>query len=148
MVFQSKETKLQNLSPSRTPPPFVAATGFGDGIFDENLTLPLRAIVGCHNEVSYRYAAVTMRLRRDLTWTVCSPIFEQIEELAIPLSDMNRYLDVVHRFQSLKVVQFTMDEPGGFFLPPTVYERQSMPLTQKDVDDLETSKKNMTDSSG
>ncbi|GJJ74931.1 hypothetical protein EMPS_07289 [Entomortierella parvispora] len=56
------------------------------------------------------YGTLTGAIRQDLTWTLCSPVFEQIQALMIPLSDLDRYLDAVERFKSLKEVSFKMDE--------------------------------------
>jgi len=56
------------------------------------------------------YGTLAASIRRDLTWTLCSPVFEQIREMIIPLSDMGRYLDAIERFKSLKEVSFKMDE--------------------------------------
>ncbi|KAG0036724.1 hypothetical protein BGZ83_003631, partial [Gryganskiella cystojenkinii] len=73
----------------------------------------------------FRYGALSVTLRRDLTWTLCSPVLEQIHSLIIPLSDISRYLDSIERFQSLKSVTFIMDElltlpPPLFFNGPPV----------------------------
>ncbi|GJJ74768.1 hypothetical protein EMPS_07126 [Entomortierella parvispora] len=141
MVFRSKENQRQVRSMGDIDPsgyvPFVAPACFGEGAFDENLPLPPRVCVGHLSDEPFRYAALSILLRREVTWTVCSPILEQIQDLVIPLSDVHRYLDVVHRFRSLKSVQFKMDE---LLQPPMPYERQSIPLTQRDVDDMESGK--------
>ncbi|KAF9329712.1 hypothetical protein BG006_007251 [Podila minutissima] len=48
--------------------------------------------------------------RRALTWALCSPSLENLRKLDIPLSDIERYLGVIHRFESLSDVTFIMDE--------------------------------------
>ncbi|KAF9313887.1 hypothetical protein BG003_004731 [Podila horticola] len=50
-----------------------------------------------------------VHLRVTLTWTLCEPILEQIQSIDIPLSDIDRYLSVVHRFRSLSSVNFIDD---------------------------------------
>ncbi|KAG0344073.1 hypothetical protein BG004_004765 [Podila humilis] len=50
-----------------------------------------------------------MDLHRDLTWTLCQPILEQFVSITIPVSDIQRYLPLVHRFSSLKFVTFQLD---------------------------------------
>lgn len=61
---------------------------------------------------------VASHLRTTLTWTLCEPILEQIKSIDVPLSDIARYLAVVHRFQSLTFVNFVIDiavdyQPGA-----------------------------------
>ncbi|KAG0338893.1 hypothetical protein BG000_003170, partial [Podila horticola] len=48
--------------------------------------------------------------RRALTWALCSPSLENMRKLDIPLSDIERYLGVIHRLESLSGVTFVMDE--------------------------------------
>lgn len=48
--------------------------------------------------------------RRALTWTLCSPSLENFRKLDIPLTDIERYLGVIHRLESLSDVTFIMDE--------------------------------------
>lgn len=86
------------------------ANGIGDGCHDHELLFPPPAMAIHFPEHSLRYGALATALRRDLTWTLGSPVFEQIQELMIPLSDVDRYLKVVERFQSLVSVHFKMDE--------------------------------------
>ncbi|KAG0040544.1 hypothetical protein BGZ83_002500 [Gryganskiella cystojenkinii] len=89
------------------------AVNFGEGAHDENLLLPLEVMTegrdGPKKNV-FRYGALSVTLRRDLTWTLCSPVLEQIGSLIIPLSDIDRYLDSIERFKSLKSVKFIVDE--------------------------------------
>ncbi|KAG0046311.1 hypothetical protein BGZ83_008510, partial [Gryganskiella cystojenkinii] len=84
---------------------------YGDGLRDDHLLFPPMFKVGhTKGAADFRYGALTGALRRDLTWTICSSVFEQVQSLAIPLSDMDRYLDSVERFHSLRSVTFIMDE--------------------------------------
>ncbi|KAG0024415.1 DEAH-box ATP-dependent RNA helicase prp22 [Podila clonocystis] len=64
---------------------------------------------------------VASHLRTALTWVLCDPVLEQIRSIDIPLSDITRYLAVVHRFQSLSFVNFVIDiavnyQPGPLAL--------------------------------
>ncbi|KAF9140802.1 hypothetical protein BGX30_005969 [Mortierella sp. GBA39] len=52
---------------------------------------------------------VNRDLRRDLTWALCVNGAERIQRLAIPISDISRYLAIVGRFQVLSYVTFLMD---------------------------------------
>ncbi|KAG0319263.1 hypothetical protein BGZ97_002497 [Linnemannia gamsii] len=46
---------------------------------------------------------------RELIWTLQNPILEQLESLTIPMSDVRRYQDVVHRLENLKRVHIIED---------------------------------------
>ncbi|KAI8601235.1 hypothetical protein EDD21DRAFT_375033 [Dissophora ornata] len=48
-------------------------------------------------------------LRRDVTWALCSPILATVRSLVIPLSDIQRYREVVSRLESLSRVVFQME---------------------------------------
>ncbi|KAG0036267.1 hypothetical protein BGZ83_003860, partial [Gryganskiella cystojenkinii] len=89
------------------------AENFGEGAHDENLLLPLEVMTkGRYTPkmIFFRYGALSVTLRRDLTWTLCSPVLEQIQSLIVPLSDIDRYLNAIERFESLKSVTFMVDE--------------------------------------
>ncbi|KAG0362101.1 hypothetical protein BG005_006596 [Podila minutissima] len=49
---------------------------------------------------------------RETSWVLCAPILEQLKSIVIPLSDVGRYLDNVHRFPSLTSVTIKMDDLG------------------------------------
>ncbi|KAG0083443.1 hypothetical protein BGZ92_010767 [Podila epicladia] len=49
---------------------------------------------------------------RETSWVLCAPILEQLKSIVIPLSDIDRYLDNVHRFPSLTSVTFKLDDLG------------------------------------
>ncbi|KAG0040543.1 hypothetical protein BGZ83_002499 [Gryganskiella cystojenkinii] len=89
------------------------AENFGEGAHDENLLWPLEVLAegrdGPKTSV-FRYGALSVTLRRDLTWTLCSPVLEQIQSLIIPLSDIDRYLNAIERLHSLNSVTFMVDE--------------------------------------
>ncbi|KAF9418766.1 hypothetical protein BGZ94_009603 [Podila epigama] len=53
-------------------------------------------------------------LFKALIWALCSPYLEQIQQLTIPLSDLARYIDVVHRLKSLTEVTFLLDEKFNY----------------------------------
>ncbi|GJJ74933.1 hypothetical protein EMPS_07291 [Entomortierella parvispora] len=81
----------------------------GDGAYDDKLVFP--PCIGSRDSVStLRYGAVSMAIRRQLTWLLCSRSFEKVRTLAIPLSDVDQYLSKVERFQRLSSITFIMDE--------------------------------------
>ncbi|OAQ32712.1 hypothetical protein K457DRAFT_16276 [Linnemannia elongata AG-77] len=55
-----------------------------------------------------------VELYRQVIWHIAEPILEQLRGLRIPLSDIDRYLEVVGRFESLEQVTFILDEPFDF----------------------------------
>ncbi|KAG0048168.1 hypothetical protein BGZ83_006825 [Gryganskiella cystojenkinii] len=86
------------------------ADRYGEGAQDRNLMFPPEIVQGSIHTQMLRYGALSVTLRRDLTWTLCAPVLEHIQSMIIPLSDIDRYLDSVERFQSLVSVIFKMDE--------------------------------------
>ncbi|GJJ74742.1 hypothetical protein EMPS_07100 [Entomortierella parvispora] len=102
----------------------LAGNQYGDGVMDQALLFPTSAIAGPASWEALRYAALASSLRRDLTWTLTSPVFEQIQEIVLPLSDVERYLAVVDRFRSLTTVVFKVD----MLLEP--YVRGGAPIPQ------------------
>ncbi|KAK3821564.1 MAG: hypothetical protein J3Q66DRAFT_398585 [Benniella sp.] len=71
----------------------------------------------------YRNNALAMVLEmvffQQLTWTLCQDFPESIESLKIPLHDIQRYIDHVHRFTSLSDVRFSVQGVGLYrrFMP-------------------------------
>ncbi|KAF9336890.1 hypothetical protein BG006_006998 [Podila minutissima] len=59
-----------------------------------------------HNTVGH----LSIDIHRELSWTLCCRILDQIKSIAIPLSDVDRYLDVAHQMISLQSITFRMDE--------------------------------------
>ncbi|KAF9145379.1 hypothetical protein BGX30_009178 [Mortierella sp. GBA39] len=57
-----------------------------------------------------RQGFLRVLLHRELTWTLANPIFEQLQTLVIPVSDINRYLGVLDRLGRLECVRFLVDE--------------------------------------
>ncbi|KAI9232932.1 hypothetical protein MVEG_01500 [Podila verticillata NRRL 6337] len=53
---------------------------------------------------------INFALQRDITWALCSPVLDQIRTLTIPLSDIARYQQSIHRLQLLREVTFHLDE--------------------------------------
>ncbi|KAF9298940.1 hypothetical protein BGZ74_009154 [Mortierella antarctica] len=53
---------------------------------------------------------LTLNTHREATWALCSPILEQLQGIVIPLSDIGRYVDSMHRLSSLATVTFRLDE--------------------------------------
>ncbi|KAK3809853.1 MAG: hypothetical protein J3R72DRAFT_499074 [Linnemannia gamsii] len=49
-------------------------------------------------------------LFREATWALANPILEQIRSLTIPISAIDRYLNVVVRLERLESVRFLLDE--------------------------------------
>ncbi|KAF9136045.1 hypothetical protein BGW39_008008 [Mortierella sp. 14UC] len=72
-----------------------------------------------------RYLAVPMRVQ--LTWALCFPFFEQIQSLTIPLSDLRRFHQEIHRLQSLQRIYFKMDQKLDFSAFVTGQLRQDNP---------------------
>ncbi|KAG0262561.1 hypothetical protein BG011_010063 [Mortierella polycephala] len=48
-------------------------------------------------------------LFKDLNRALCDPILEQIEEMIIPISDVDRYINILPRFKALTHVTFRLD---------------------------------------
>ncbi|KAF9344799.1 hypothetical protein BGX34_005309, partial [Mortierella sp. NVP85] len=55
-----------------------------------------------------------MDIHRQLTWTIFQDHPETIEELTIPLKDIQRYIDNVYQFASLSNVSFSVRETGRY----------------------------------
>ncbi|KAF9911486.1 hypothetical protein EC991_003288 [Linnemannia zychae] len=72
-----------------------------------------------------RYLAVPSRVQ--LTWALCFPILEQIQSLTIPLSDLERFQQEIHRLQSLQRINFKMDQKLDFSPFVTGQLRQDNP---------------------
>ncbi|KAF9913109.1 hypothetical protein EC991_003568 [Linnemannia zychae] len=53
-------------------------------------------------------------LRREVTWSIAQPILEQLQSLVIPVSDLDRYVDVVDRLSSLEHIRFFADDIHRF----------------------------------
>ncbi|KAG0374502.1 hypothetical protein BGX24_010322 [Mortierella sp. AD032] len=53
-------------------------------------------------------------LHRHVIWHVAEPILEQLRGLSIPISDVDRYREMVGRFESLEQVSFILDEAFDF----------------------------------
>jgi hypothetical protein len=54
--------------------------------------------------------ALELDVHRQLTWTLCQIYPQGVEELSIPLNDIDRYIDHVHQFASLSKVIFTLEQ--------------------------------------
>ncbi|KAF9349042.1 hypothetical protein BGX34_002095, partial [Mortierella sp. NVP85] len=52
--------------------------------------------------------ALEMDIHRQLTWALCQECMERVEQLVIPLTDIERYIDHVDQFESLSTVIFTI----------------------------------------
>ena len=72
-----------------------------------------------------RYLAIM--LRAQLTWAICSPIFEQIQSLTVPLSDLQRYRGEMHRLRSLQRINFKQDQKLDYSGFLTLQLRQDKP---------------------
>ncbi|KAK3808223.1 MAG: hypothetical protein JOS17DRAFT_765921 [Linnemannia elongata] len=55
-----------------------------------------------------------VELHRQVIWYVAEPILEQLRGLSIPISDIDRYREVIDRFESLEQVSFILDEAFDF----------------------------------
>jgi hypothetical protein len=49
-------------------------------------------------------------IHRELTWTLCNPVLEQLKSIVIPLLDIDKYLDAAPLMPSLASVSFKLDE--------------------------------------
>lgn len=54
-------------------------------------------------------------INRELTWSLCNTILEQLQGIVIPLTDIDRYLSLVPRLSSLQSVTFFLDGTAGWF---------------------------------
>ncbi|KAG0044412.1 hypothetical protein BGZ83_010357 [Gryganskiella cystojenkinii] len=85
--------------------PFVLITDpKGEGVNDDDLVFSCKTTIDTSSTRDVRRDGLATVLRRELTWTLSSPILELIQEFVLPLSDLeDRYLDVVERFRSIRV---------------------------------------------
>ncbi|KAK5821480.1 hypothetical protein F5H01DRAFT_319018 [Linnemannia elongata] len=73
---------------------------------------PFHANPDCshHNDpemmLLYLYPIVVYR---ELIWSLSVPILDQLESLTLPLSDIQRYYNVLHRLRNLKRIHFVKD---------------------------------------
>lgn len=77
------------------------ANGLGEGASDDMLVFPSISDARGFQVSELRFGAVSMAIRRQLTWLLCSRTFEQIRILTTPLSDVEKYLAMVERFPTL-----------------------------------------------
>ncbi|KAF9360968.1 hypothetical protein BGX34_007382 [Mortierella sp. NVP85] len=54
--------------------------------------------------------ALEMDVYRKLVWTLCQGCMDSIEELSIPMGDIERYIDHVNQFKSLSKVNFVIEK--------------------------------------
>lgn len=93
-----------DLLPSRTLVDFVKQNGLKERYFDEE---PLAPVVEAM-QWDTLHLGISLDLRRDLTWALCSEV-ERVKSLSISLTDIGRYLPLVPRFKSLSNVNFLLD---------------------------------------
>ncbi|KAK3821860.1 MAG: hypothetical protein J3Q66DRAFT_386564 [Benniella sp.] len=67
-------------------------------------------ISGTNNDIMHSVFldALGMDVRRLLTWTLCQARPEHVEELSIPSTDIERYVNRVNQFKSLSKIIFTL----------------------------------------
>ncbi|KAF9319811.1 hypothetical protein BG003_008105 [Podila horticola] len=58
------------------------------------------------NIISY----LNMVVRRELSWVLCHPILDQLQSMAIPVSNLNIYHDNMDCLSSLKSIVFVLDD--------------------------------------
>ncbi|KAF9297117.1 hypothetical protein BGZ74_010014, partial [Mortierella antarctica] len=88
---------------------------------------------------------LSIDIHRELSWTLCCRILDQIKSIVIPLSDVDRYLDVAHQMISLQSVTFRMDEVADTHdwhgaeerLDAAVMEKLALAKTKR-LEDLES----------
>ncbi|KAG0210516.1 hypothetical protein BGX33_004833 [Mortierella sp. NVP41] len=62
--------------------------------------------IGAEQDEHYLHQYLQLILYRESIWSVASPILEKLQSLTIPISDLQRYLDVVDRLERLESVCF------------------------------------------
>ena len=74
---------------------------------------PLSAMeTHCHKHTNPKRAAplfYPILVDREAIWALASPIFEQLESLTIPLSEVHRYVEVVDRLENLERIHVLVD---------------------------------------
>ncbi|KAF9142858.1 hypothetical protein BG015_000649 [Linnemannia schmuckeri] len=63
-----------------------------------------------NSQQAFRQRCLRVMLHREVTWMLANPILEQLQTLAIPVSDVTRYLSVLDRLGRLECVRFVLDE--------------------------------------
>ncbi|KAG0089123.1 hypothetical protein BGZ93_004808 [Podila epicladia] len=81
----------------------------------------------CQNIIGH----LSIDIHRELSWTLCSRILGQIKSIVIPLSDVDRYLDVAHLMTSLQSVTFRMDEVADTHEWRDAEERMNAAVVEK-----------------
>ncbi|KAF9144784.1 hypothetical protein BG015_012099 [Linnemannia schmuckeri] len=74
---------------------------------------PLEPHYSAYNEIFGSNARAKLHktiLYYEVSWSVASTILEQLKSLTIPLIDVWRYLDSVHRLGQLECVRFNLDQ--------------------------------------
>ncbi|KAK3821521.1 MAG: hypothetical protein J3Q66DRAFT_333502 [Benniella sp.] len=102
--FLFRNKSLHTSKPLRT---YLAETGTLFQYRLQDLKLEDNPFLTAHNGPEVIYLSVDLRVQ--LTWALCSPILENIQSLVIPLSDIQRYNTVIQRFKSLNKVIFKLD---------------------------------------
>ena len=68
---------------------------------------------GCARDREGRYShgvpRLTINARQQLTLALCIPVLEQVQSMAIPLSDIHRYIGLIPRFKGLKHIAFKVE---------------------------------------
>jgi len=86
----------------------------------------------CRNKVLE--LVLEMDIYKQLTWALCQDHPGTIEELTIPLKDIQRYIDHVHQFTSLSNVTFSVRETGRY--------RHYMPVNGPNLHEIEQEERN------
>jgi len=75
-------------------------------LYDKYVTEGLILIAQVSTKDDDLEKALEMDIHRQLTWALCQGCMERIEELVIPLTDIERYIDHVDQFKCLSKVTF------------------------------------------
>ncbi|KAF9349043.1 hypothetical protein BGX34_002096 [Mortierella sp. NVP85] len=77
-------------------------------LYDKYVTEGLILVAQASTKDDDLEKALEMDIHRQLTWALCQGCMERIEELVIPLTDIEQYIDHVDQFKSLSKVTFTV----------------------------------------
>lgn len=88
------------------------------------------------NEEDDIISNLNMRIRQEMSWVLCHPILDQLQSIAIPVSNLDPYLDAMDRLTSLGSIVFVLDDllqPEEQLLDPSTedYVEKMRPIRAK-----------------
>ncbi|KAG0076770.1 hypothetical protein BGZ92_002254, partial [Podila epicladia] len=72
--------------------------------------IPFNWAVGIVSTDSLIISYLNMVLRRELSWVLCRPVLDQLQSIAIPVSNQVPYLEAMDCLFSLKSIVFVLDD--------------------------------------